>query len=248
MSDDSPATVRTVKEIVVIVNLRFDDFVALADGKQDAINSGNAAAVRTLLGLASMAQQASGAVNITGGSAIGMSTLRVFNSAAGAGSGYLEVRQADTANGTSHRSLFSTEQLGNGGARTLFYAASPATDGSRGQFDIITEDGSKFLGRLGHHPGNATALDLNDLAAGNALKVRLTTNGNSYLLGGNFGLGTNNPQFLLEVGGTMAFTPGGSVTPNNNGQVVFELTNNTTLKIKAKGSDGVVRSASITLA
>jgi hypothetical protein len=46
----------------------------------------------------------------------------------------------------------------------------------------------------------------------------------------------------------LTIKPSASVTPANNGEVVFELTSNTTLTIRAKGSDGTVRSAAITLA
>jgi hypothetical protein len=45
----------------------------------------------------------------------------------------------------------------------------------------------------------------------------------------------------------LEFTPGSSVTPTSNGDVVFELTNNTTLTVKARGSDGTVRSGTVTL-
>lgn len=65
---------------------------------------------------------------------------------------------------------------------------------------------------------------------------------------GNVGINESAPDYKLDVNGTFGFTPGSSVTPVDNGDVVFELTNNTTLTIKAKGSDGVVRSATITLA
>jgi len=41
--------------------------------------------------------------------------------------------------------------------------------------------------------------------------------------------------------------PGASVTPVNNGEVTFQLTSNTSLTFKAKGSDGTVRSGSISL-
>lgn len=47
--------------------------------------------------------------------------------------------------------------------------------------------------------------------------------------------------------GPIFFRPGASQTPSNNGDVTFELTNNTTLTIKAKGSDGTVRSGTLTL-
>lgn len=61
------------------------------------------------------------------------------------------------------------------------------------------------------------------------------------------GIGETAPNYDLDVNGTIGFTPGSSVTPVDNGDVVVELTNNTTLTFKAKGSDGVVRSATLTL-
>lgn len=42
--------------------------------------------------------------------------------------------------------------------------------------------------------------------------------------------------------------PQASVTPNGIGDMVFQLTNNTTLLIRVKGSDGTVRSVTLTLA
>lgn len=46
----------------------------------------------------------------------------------------------------------------------------------------------------------------------------------------------------------LAIYPPSSNAPTTNGEVTFELTSNTQLKIYAKGSDGVVRSGTITLA
>ncbi len=43
------------------------------------------------------------------------------------------------------------------------------------------------------------------------------------------------------------FRPGSSVSPTNNGDVVFELTSNTHLTVKAKGSDGTTRTNVLTL-
>jgi len=42
--------------------------------------------------------------------------------------------------------------------------------------------------------------------------------------------------------------PQASVTPNGIGDMVFQLTSDTSLVIKVKGSDGTVRSATLTLA
>jgi hypothetical protein len=64
---------------------------------------------------------------------------------------------------------------------------------------------------------------------------------------GDVGINETAPDYKLDVNGTFGFTPGDSVTPADNGDVVFELTNNTTLTVKAKGSDGVVRSGTILL-
>jgi hypothetical protein len=61
------------------------------------------------------------------------------------------------------------------------------------------------------------------------------------------GVGTSSPAKRLDVTGALQITPGSSVTPSKNGDVVFELTSNTILTIRAKGSDGTVRSATITL-
>lgn len=68
------------------------------------------------------------------------------------------------------------------------------------------------------------------------------------LSNGRVGINESAPDYRLDVNGTFGFTPGSSVTPVDNGDVVFELTNNTTLTIKARGSDGVVRSVALTLA
>lgn len=57
--------------------------------------------------------------------------------------------------------------------------------------------------------------------------------------------------WLSRIGGTLygdlIQRPGASVAPVNNGEVVVEFTNNTTLTFKAKGSDGTVRSGTVTL-
>lgn len=61
------------------------------------------------------------------------------------------------------------------------------------------------------------------------------------------GIGTI-PDYQLDVTGAIGFSPGASVTPVANGDVVFEFTSNTTFTIRAKGSDGTVRSVALTLA
>jgi hypothetical protein len=71
--------------------------------------------------------------------------------------------------------------------------------------------------------------------------------------GGNIGIGTTNSTSKLHVIGntliTGITTVGlGTTSSPSNSQLSFELTSDTNLRIKVRGSDGVLRSANITLA
>lgn len=70
-------------------------------------------------------------------------------------------------------------------------------------------------------------------------------------------IGTENNQLPTNgMLGGMAFQdpeatvirPRSSAVPNNIGDMVFELTSDTSLTVKVKGSDGVIRSSTLTLA
>lgn len=47
---------------------------------------------------------------------------------------------------------------------------------------------------------------------------------------------------------SVVLEPPASANPVRNGDMVFQLTNNTTLVIKVRGSDGTIRSTTLTLA
>ena len=64
---------------------------------------------------------------------------------------------------------------------------------------------------------------------------------------GNAGIGITASNYRLNVNGSFGFKPGTSVTPVDNGDVVIEATNNTTLTFKLKGTDAVVRTTTLTL-
>jgi hypothetical protein len=78
------------------------------------------------------------------------------------------------------------------------------------------------------------------LHSGNTETMRLAANG-------RVAINETVPDYGLDVNGTFGFTPGSSVTPVDNGDVVIEATDNTTLTFKLKGSDGVVRTGTLTL-
>lgn len=54
-------------------------------------------------------------------------------------------------------------------------------------------------------------------------------------------------DLLLSSGTTLTLTPSSSVTPTENGQLVIEATSNELLTFRLKGSDGIVRSGTLTL-
>ncbi|MDW9547736.1 hypothetical protein [Sinorhizobium meliloti] len=61
-------------------------------------------------------------------------------------------------------------------------------------------------------------------------------------------LGSSTQRFTWGYMMNVSLFPAASVTPTVNGEMTFQLTSNTSLAIKVKGSDGVVRTASLTLA
>lgn len=89
-------------------------------------------------------------------------------------------------------------------------------------------------------------------AAGSSSWSTLLTmkNGSGILRPGISGadLGDKDNQWRYLWAQNIIIKPGQSVTPANNGEVMFQLTSNTSITVKARGSDGVVRSASLTLA
>jgi hypothetical protein len=72
--------------------------------------------------------------------------------------------------------------------------------------------------------------------------MRITTGGKLLI-----GTSTDDTINLLQVNGSIVQKPLSSVTPANNGELVFEATNNTTITVKYKGSDGTVRTGTIAL-
>lgn len=61
------------------------------------------------------------------------------------------------------------------------------------------------------------------------------------------GLLAEAPRTRINYLFNLLFRPAASVTPASNGDLVIQATSNTSLTFKYKGSDGTVRSGSITL-
>lgn len=57
----------------------------------------------------------------------------------------------------------------------------------------------------------------------------------------------NKADTAIQPGSSMVVKPQATATPPSNGDMTFELTSDTSLTIKVRGSDGIVRSAILTL-
>lgn len=93
-------------------------------------------------------------------------------------------------------------------------------------------------------------LVINELGGDTDTRIEGDTDENLFFVDAGtdrIGVGESVPDYKLDINGAIGFTPGTSVTPVDNGDVVIEATNNTTLTFKLKGSDGTVRSGTVAL-
>lgn len=120
----------------------------------------------------------------------------------------------------------------------------PFVDGNRkiaigSQDDTLYQRSSKNF--AWYKGGIHSSVSLDPGASGSVSMV-LNENGNLLI-----GTTTDDGVNLLQVNGSIVQKPLASITPTNNGELVFEATSNTTITVKYKGSDGTVRTGTITL-
>jgi hypothetical protein len=114
----------------------------------------------------------------------------------------------------------TTQQSGTGVAKQL-------NIGTIGNADLRFATNSSWRWRVGGSTGHLIAHD-----------------DNTYDIGAS---GANRPRNVY-VGSDVISRPSASITPANNSELVVEATSNTTLTFKLKGTDGTVRTATLTLA
>lgn len=141
-------------------------------------------------------------------------------------------------NGSNFR--VAAEKAGTGFARNLEFVADASVTFSGYGLPTLQfhGGGARFQGGVdvtsiyGVTFENGSFVDIAGIKAPSTGLVQITD--------GSSGLGSLSAANLT-------LKPSASVTPTNNGELIVEATSNTTLTIKLKGSDGTVRSTTLTL-
>jgi len=113
-----------------------------------------------------------------------------------------------------------------------------ASIGVRGYANDVHAGGAN-IGLYGNATNGSTNYALY-MSAGNIYSGTAQT----WTLGGDLTITGAN----ISTAGNLTIKPGSSVIPVNNGELTFQATSDTSVTIKLKGSDGVVRSAVLALA
>lgn len=148
------------------------------------------------------------------------------------------------------KTVISTNSSGNVGVGTTNSTSKFTVKGDTSLETLITSGISTFNGNVGVGTTNPTsALTV----TGNTSLQTLIVSGIS-TFNGNVGVGTTNPTSSLYVVGDALISGistvglGTTSSPPQNSQLTFELISNTKLRIKVRGTDGVIRMSDITLA
>lgn len=195
---------------------------------------------------------------LTGGGSSGIKVMAGGNVGIGttAPGSKLEIRGENTL-GVIDAKIVNTATTGNYPSATLYLQAYNGTSVTNG--GALFHTGNSFVyGQILANQTNLYGYRQNGLrlSVSNSAPITFATAGSDPDLStekmrltsaGYLGIGETAPDYKLDVNGTIGFTPGSSVTPVDNGDVVVEATNNTTLTFKLKGSDGTIRSGTLTL-
>ena len=165
------------------------------------------------------------------------------------------------------RALFETNSSGINSILNLWNNNSSTSAGTgmlfsagAGTSGITSFIGGVSAGRIGDTNNSLLAFRvlsngvLTDLSTTAPFYVQGNSSGATVVSNANVGIGTTIPTSKLQVVGDVLISGittiglGSTSSPPQNSQLTFELTSNTNLRIKVRGTDGVIRMSNITLA
>ena len=148
-----------------------------------------------------------------------------------------------------------TDETGTGVA---VFSASPALTGTPTAPTAAAATNTTQIATTAHvfaERTNTATLTNKTITGGTVNPTTLQEGGVAVVVQTDIGSAPNEiplNQYLGEMAymnaKAVVIQPQASATPNGIGDMVFQLTNNTTLLVRVKGSDGTVRSATLTLA
>ena len=197
------------------------------------------AIVGTSLSITGISTFTNGPVFIGSGTSTGTASQRLQVTGGAYVSGNLGI---GTTNPRANLDVTSSILLSTGVAQTAGFLIKSYTNSSG---LISFEDVDNTNPRFSIDRDTSYLFKINDTS----FATRLIVNNS-----GNLGVGTTNPTSKLHIIGDALITGistlglGNTSTPPNNSQMSFELTSDTNLRIKVRGTDGVLRSGNITLA
>jgi len=145
------------------------------------------------------------------------------------------------------------DQLGRHGIGTPTPAAGVHINVATAATEALRISNSADAARIHIRPGSIEAHNASlELTAMDAFPLSLKTLNIQRALitsAGSTVFGAGTPDYFFHIkGGGFGFAGQASLDPANNGDVVFEATSNTSITVKHRGSDGTIRSTSLTLA
>jgi hypothetical protein len=161
--------------------------------------------------------------------------MNVTNTASAAASKFLDLQIGGV-------STFNVDKSG--------YWALGAGDGATAADAFMYRDAAQILAQRNSANAQTFRVYNSFTDASNYERATISWASNILIIGTEkAGTGSNRGMKFVATSGEFTFiSPGSSVTPANNGELMIQATSNTSLTFKYKGSDGTVRSGSITLA
>ena len=196
--------------------------------------------------------------------ALGACTVASNNSAFGYNASY-NITSGSNNSGFGNRSLYSATTGGNNcafGYSALEGNTAGANNTGIGLSALFSQSTGSNNAAVGAYAGRyitdgttANAACDNSVFVGYMAKAKASGQTNQTVIGYNaVGLGSNtsvignSATVTFKAFGTPILTPAASSVPTVNGELTVEATSNTSLTFRLKGTDGTVRSASLTLA
>ncbi len=142
------------------------------------------------------------------------------------------------------------ERWANTGAKTFFGSSGNITYNAAGTTVAFTFNGGNTIDALGAAASLSYRTNFHSWQTGAGSEI-MTLSAVEFLPRQNNTTSFGLPGGYLwkSVAATnVSLFPPASVTPTTNGELTFQLTSNTSLAVKVRGSDGVVRSAVLALA